>query len=163
MGSKVHYEDDLFFLHSILRTVEAGLRLDIDAELFRDKVLEDVFFIDATLMRIFSSLKDNPYLISRANYLRSLRRTVVAFSSFVEQFARGDLGYGEAVAAYHDRLETALRAHRQVRKEIDQILDEEDVSEETASLISTEEYSFLLAEDREADESESERVEDGLD
>ena len=59
MSVKVHYEDNLFFLHSILRTLESGLRLDIDPEYFKDKILEDIFFIDASLMRTFSALKEN--------------------------------------------------------------------------------------------------------
>tara|TARA_B100000614_G_scaffold140152_1_gene124594 strand:- start:994 stop:1485 length:492 start_codon:yes stop_codon:yes gene_type:complete len=154
MASKVHYEDNLFFLHSILRTVESGLRLDVDAEYFRDKVLEDVFFIDATLMRMFSSLKENPYLINRASYLRSLRRTVVAFSDFLEQFARGDLGFSDAVSAYSERLTTAQHAHHQVRKEIDLILDQEDPDEETASVVSSQEYGFLLASDEENEDED---------
>lgn len=147
MSSKVHYEDNLFFLHSILRTVESGLRLDVDTEFFRDKIIEDVFFIDATLMRMFSSLKENTYLINRSSYLRSLRRTVVAFSDFLEQFSRGDLGFAETVSAYSDRLTTAHHAHYAVRKEIDTILDRDEIDDETSSVVSSQEYGFLLASD----------------
>lgn len=147
MASKVHYEDDLFFLHSILRTVEAGLRLDVDHEFFQDKILEDIFFIDATLMRLFSSLKENPYLINRITYLRSLRRTIVAFSDFLGQFVRGDLGFHAAADAYTERLTAAVHSHENVRREIDLILDQEDADDETAALVSSEEYGFLLASD----------------
>jgi hypothetical protein len=147
MASKVHYEDDLFFLHSILRTVEAGLRLDVDHEFFQDKILEDIFFIDATLMRLFSSLKENPYLINRITYLRSLRRTIVAFSDFLSQFVRGDLGFHAAADAYTERLTAAVHSHENVRREIDLILDQEDADEEPAALVSSEEYGFLLASD----------------
>ncbi len=149
MASKVHYEDNLFFLHSILRTVESGLRLDVDQEFFQDKILEDIFFIDATLMRLFSSLKENPYLINRVTYLRSLRRTIVAFSDFLNQFVRGDLGFRAAAGAYSERLTAAIHSHEKVRGEIDLILDQEDSDEETAAVVSSEEYGFLLASDEE--------------
>lgn len=156
MASKVHYEDNLFFLHSILRTVESGLRLDVDQEFFQDKILEDIFFIDATLMRLFSSLKEKPYLISRVTYLRSLRRTIVAFSDFLNQFVRGDLGFPVAADAYTERLTAAIHSHENVCREIDGILDQEDADEETAALVSSEEYGFLLASDEEdADNDES--------
>lgn len=161
MSSKVHYEDNLFFLHSILRTVESGLRLDVDTDYFRDKIIEDVFFIDGALMRMFSSLKENPYLINRSSYLRSLRRTVVAFSDFIEQFVRGDFGFRDTVAAYSDRLTTAQRAHLDVRREIDQILDQEEVDDETTSVISSQEYGFLLASDEEDDESAADNAAGG--
>jgi hypothetical protein len=147
MASKVHYEDDLFFLHSILRTVEAGLRLDVDQEFFQDKILEDIFFIDATLMRLFSSLKENPYLINRITYLRSLRRTIVAFADFLNQFVRGDLGFHAAANAYTERLTAAIHSHENVRREIDLVLDQEDADEENSALVSSEEYGFLLASD----------------
>lgn len=156
MASKVHYEDDLFFLHSVLRTVEAGLRLDVDQEFFHDKILEDIFFIDATLMRLFSSLKDNPHLINRVTYLRSLRRTIVAFSDFLSQFVRGDLGFQAAADAYNERLTAAAYSHQNVRREIDLILDQEDSDEETAAVVSSEEYGFLLASDEEYDEDDEE-------
>lgn len=147
MGSKVHYEDNLFFVHAILKTVQSGLRLDIDADFFRDKVVEDVFFVDATLMRTFASLKENAFLINRSSHLRSLRRTVVAFVDFLESFSRGDLGFPEAVHAYQDRLAAALRGHQQVRREIDGILDQQDMDDETVNVISSQEYGFLLASD----------------
>ncbi len=158
MASKVHYEDDLFFLHSVLRTVEAGLRLDVDQEFFHDKILEDIFFIDATLMRLFSSLKENPHLINRVTYLRSLRRTIVAFSDFLSQFVRGDLGFQTAADAYADRLTAAAYSHQNVRREIDLILDQEDSDEETAAVVSSEEYGFLLASHDE-DEEDAEATE----
>ncbi|MFW5694195.1 MAG: hypothetical protein ACOCYB_03435 [Alkalispirochaeta sp.] len=147
MASKVHYEDDLFFLHAILRTVESGLRLDVDQEFFHDKVLEDIFFIDATLMRLFSSLQENPYLINRVTYLRSLRRTIVAFSDFLNQFVRGDLGFQAAADTYMERLTAAAHSHQDVRRKIDHILDHEESDEDTAALVSSEEYGFLLASD----------------
>ncbi|MEX2444399.1 MAG: hypothetical protein WD492_12385 [Alkalispirochaeta sp.] len=163
MASKVHYEDDLFFLHSILRTVESGLRLDVDQEFFQDKILEDIFFIDATLMRLFSSLKENPYLINRITYLRSLRRTIVAFSDFLSQFVRGDLGFHTAANAYSERLTAAAHSHENVRREIDLILDQEDSDEDTAALVSSEEYGFLLASDEEESDDGSSSPSDSVD
>lgn len=158
MPSKIHYEDDLFFLHSILRTLESGLRLDIDADFFSDKVLEDVFFIDATLMRLFSSLTDNPYLINRASYLRSLRRTVVAFSDFLEQFADGSLGMRDLTESYHERLTSARQTYQKVRRDIDQILDQDSSDEESSSLVSTQEYDFLLAADSDGEDAGDDAV-----
>ena len=145
MGVKVHYEDNLFFLHSILRTLESGLRLDIDPEYFRDKILEDIFFIDATLMRTFSSLKDNSYLINRAAYLRSLRRTVRAFAEFIGRLIGGDLGVSSLVESYRDRLTSTLNAHHKAIRDIDGMLDRLEPDEEASNVISSEEYGFLLS------------------
>jgi hypothetical protein len=151
MGAKVHYEDNLFFLHSILRTIESGLRLDIDPEYFKDKILEDLFFIDATLMRTFSSLKENEFLINRASYLRSLRRTLRAFTDFLGSVTAGRLGAAEILEAYQDRLLSTLETHRKVILEIDSILDRLEPDDEASKVISMEEYGFLLSRSDETD------------
>jgi hypothetical protein len=155
MSVKVHYEDNLFFLHSILRTLEAGLRIDIDAEYFKDKVLEDVFFIDSTLLRTFSSLKENGFLINRVSYLRSLRRTVRGFTDFLSRVTSGTLGGREIVDAYHARLTATLDEHQRVLREIDAILDQLEPDDEAEDVVSSREYDFLLSgsdDDEEAEE-----------
>ncbi len=156
MGAKVHYEDNLFFLHSILRTIESGLRLDIDPEYFKDKILEDVFFIDATLMRTFSSLKDNAFLINRASYLRSLRRTLRAFIDFLASVNAGKLEAAAILEAYRDRLESSMETHQRTIREIDAILDSLEPDDEASKVISMEEYGFLLSRTEEADPDDEE-------
>ncbi len=152
MPAKIHYEDNLFFLHSILRTIEAGLRLDIDPELYRDKILEDVFFVDAMVMRVFVSLRENERLINRTGYLRSLRRTVTAYSAFLDRLLVGPTVFGGAFAPYRDKLESARQEHQALRREIDALLDKEEPDEETWNTVSSEEYSYLLAGDPRSEE-----------
>lgn len=154
MGVKVHYEDNLFYLHSILRTLDSGLRLDIDPEYYKDKVLEDIFFIDATLMRTFSSLKNNGFLINRSSYFRSLRRTVTAFIEFLGRLIEGELGFPDIVESYHDRLASTLREHQRVVREIDTILDVFEPDDEASDLVSSQEYDFLLSTDGSDDEND---------
>lgn len=145
MGARIHYEDDLFFLHSMLKTLDSGLRLSIDPEYFRDKVLEDLFFIEGLLMRVFAALKDNTMLLRRATYLRSLRRTVVACIELVSRMIDGDLGQGIVTDAYHEKLHSVVLNHEQIVREIDGILDSSGPEERTNDIVSSEEYSYLLA------------------
>lgn len=145
MPVKVHYEDNLFFLHSMLRTTDAGLRLDIDPEYFRDKILEDIFFIDATLLRIYSSLKESSLLINRSGHLRSLRRTVSAFIEFLQRLLDEELGIGDVVQSYRAKLSGSLHAHERIRTELDATLERDLPDEENADTISSQEYGYLLA------------------
>lgn len=147
MSAKIHYEDNLFFLHSILRTVEAGLRLDINVEFFGDKILEDVFFVDAMLLRTMAALKENDQLVNRTAYLRSLRRTVTAYSSFIDRAIAGDLGYNDIFSPYTEKLTASAAAHSSIRREIDALLDRIEPDEETNNIVSSEEFGFLLADE----------------
>jgi hypothetical protein len=65
MTTKIHYDDNIFYLDSMVKTVKSGLSLDIDPEYFIDKVIEDILFLDSALLRTFASLKANFYLIKR--------------------------------------------------------------------------------------------------
>jgi hypothetical protein len=154
MPIMVHYEDNLYFLHSIVRTTDAGLRLDIDPEYFRDKVLEDILFLDAALLRLYSSLKENPQLINRARYFRALRRTIVAFVEFLRRLLDEEISIGDIAQSYHGKLSSCLHTHERVCAELDSILDSNGAEEESADTISSQEYGFLLAGGDDEDETE---------
>lgn len=147
MPAKIHYEDNLFFLHSLLRTLDAGLRLDIDEELFGDKILEDIFFIHSAVSKVASSLRSHEHLIKRTSYLRSLRRTIAAYAAFLERVLGGTTGTESIVETSEERIRSTLAEHQKNLREIDALLDEIDPDRETDSVVSTEEFSFLLAED----------------
>lgn len=160
MPAKIHYEDNLFYLHSILRTVESGLRLDIDPSLFRDKILEDLFFVDSMIMRMYSSLRENDRLIQRTTYLRSLRRTAGAFTLFLDRLLAGDPPFEHAFEPFFEKLERVRAQHAAVRREIDELLDRVDPDEETENTISSAEYNILLAGDPQSeDDNASETAE----
>ncbi len=146
MSAKVHYEDNLFFVQSILRTIEAGLRLDIDPEFFYDKILEDIFFVDATISRAFSELKDSTFVINRIAHLRSVRRTSSAYSVFLDRLQSETTGFSRAYSTYHEKFAATLDDHLQLRRQIDSLLDELDPEDEQTELVSSQEYGFLLAE-----------------
>ncbi len=145
MPVKVHYEDNLFFLHTMVRTIESGMKLDIDPEYFRDKILEDIFFIDAALLRIYSSLKENSLLVNRSGYMRSLRRTIHAFVDFLKKILDGEIQHDKLADTYHAKLSTSLHTHERVQTELESSLERSDVYEESSDTISSQEYGFLLA------------------
>ena len=147
MASKVHYEDNLYFLHAILRTIEAGLRLDIDTAFFRDKVIEDLFFVDESLMRTFTSLTDNEHLINRALHLRSLRRAMEAFCDFLHRFDTDERGARMTGEAYHGRIVSTIHNHEHTIAMIDELLNQEDPAETAPDVVSSEEIGYLLSQD----------------
>ncbi len=149
MSAKIHYQDDLYFLHSLIRQLDSGLRLELDAEFFWDKILEDVFFVDATLLRLFARLKDNDYLIHRVEYLRNLRRTGTAFLDFLVRIQEDNRPFSRHINSYQEKINQTRRSHLEMRRGIDAILHELEPDEETSDIVSSREFDFLLAADRE--------------
>lgn len=147
MSAKVHYEDNLFFLQSILRTVEAGLKLDIDPEFFHDKILEDIFFVHASITRTFSDLKESTHVINRTANLRAVRRSSAAYSQFLDRMLAAQSDFALRYQPYREKFAGTLDEHRELRQVVDGLLDQLDPEDEQAELVSSEEYDYLLAGD----------------
>jgi hypothetical protein len=154
MAERIHYEDDLFFLNTYIKGLKDGFTLDIDPDFYLDKVVEDIFFIDATLDRIFSSLRENVHLIKRSEYLRSLMRTKQAFEAFLSDVVEGKLPFAEHLEPFLPRLRASLNEHGNDVAEIHAMLKQLGYSfPEHQDMISEEEFRHLLSGDEESAEA----------
>jgi hypothetical protein len=152
MTEKIHYEDNIFFLNSMVKTLKNGLSLDVDPEYFIDKVIEDVFFIDSTLARVFASLKENPYLIKRTDHLRSLLRVKKVFIDFLEEIFEGKLAFAVNLEPFFPKFRAARNEHIKDAAEIHALIDNPPPIEPSDDdIISAAEFQFLLKEDEPPD------------
>lgn len=140
MANKTNYEDNFFFFSTLIRDLSVGIKLDIDAEIFRDKIIEDVLFIDNGLMRLYGELQENKRLIRRMDYLRALLRTEHVFIDFLESAMDHGTAFAEQLEPYKNKLVAAKREHGNISHEIVQTLqstepgdDEDQVSQEEIS------------------------------
>ncbi len=137
MANKTNYEDNFFFFSTLIRDLAIGIKLDIDADMFRDKIIEDILFIDNGLMRMYTDLHDNKRLIRRMNYLRALLRTEHIFTDFLDTALDTSIPFSEYLEPYKSKLAVAKREHANISREIIQSLqstepgdDEDQVSQE---------------------------------
>lgn len=154
MTTKIHYEDNVFFLTSMIKTLKAGMSLDIDPEYFMDKVIEDIFFIDSALSRSFISLKSNPYLIKRAEHLRSLLRAKKIYIDFLTDILESKISFSAHLQPFLEKFTASRSEHIRDTGEIHAMLSEPPAENEAdADIISSTEYRFLLEEDTPPDET----------
>jgi len=148
MSMKVHYEDNLFYLTTLIKNLKTGLTLDIDPEYFIDKIIEDILFVDSSLVKSFNSLKANPHLIKRKEYLRALLRTKKVFIDFLEETVNGKLAFSSNLEPFFPKFRFSLTEHIQDSSEIHALLEQPSAIEEPdGDVISPAEYQFLLEED----------------
>ena len=147
LNAKIHYQDNLYYLHTLMKSLESGMKLSIDAEYFAEKIVEDLLFIDTSLMRMFTALKDNPVLVRRIAYLRALRRTVNASVTLLNKVGTSALPFAAALSEYRTKLSRTERKQQQVRAEIDAILDDSPAHNQHEELVSEQEFSGLLSDD----------------
>ena len=151
MKSKIHYEENLFFLNLQMKGIREGLMLSIDADYFQDKILVDLRFVDATLDRIYSTLKENLSLIHRAEYLYQLVKAEGSFLEVLGDVIKGPGEIREALSPYREEFLQRQASHDSNIHEIRTLLRLVSQEEEREDVITSEELSLLTRPDVESE------------
>jgi len=144
MPQMIHYQDDLFFLSVLVKTLDAGLSTEADPEHFRERIAGDIFFLDASIRTFHGLLAQNALLMDRAEYLKLLDRTAHAFCLVLERLLSGVYPRSEAYEAYRSQLEALRQSLRALLAEMDALLSKSLSGETEADLVSQDELSGLL-------------------
>jgi hypothetical protein len=144
VATKVNYDDNLFFIHSLVKGLRGGLQLELDTGYFRDKVVEDVFFIDRTLQQVYEILKSNSYLINRRDHLRELMRVKRAFADLLTSIVDGTLPWAENLSQFTGKLAGARDSHVGDIADIQGIMEGAAPVDDPQDVVSQNEYRFLF-------------------
>lgn len=144
VATRVNYEDNLFYLHSLIKGIRGGFQLELDDDFFRDKVVEDIFFVDRTLQQIYETLRVNSYLINRRNHLRDLMRVKRAFTDLLGDIVDSRLPWSSSVAPFFDKLAAKRDDHVRDITDIQGIMEGPVPEEEPRDVVSQDEYRFLF-------------------
>jgi len=147
MAKMVNYGDSLFLLGEIVRTVKDGLELEVEGSIFLDKLVEDIFFVESSLDKLYEQLKSSPLLIDRNEHLKNLMRTENLFADLLEGSTHERYRLSEELGPFHDRFEVMARNRRGRSQEVRDTIDSsEPVVGENGDMISPAEYEFLLVD-----------------
>ncbi len=144
MTRRINYDDDIFTLLLQVRCLQDSVKLEIDPELFRERVLGDIVWIDATIGRIYQSLREGSRYVKRKEHLRDLGRLKGAFAETLDALADSAVPFAAHVK---DRLEEVRRtrdAHRRDIAEIKALLAGTDAPEQE-HMVSAEELNLLMS------------------
>ena len=149
MATRVNYGDNLFFATTVVRTLRSGLKLEIDADYFLDKIVEDVFFVDTILQQIYESLRVNTYLINRKDHLHELMRAKRNFADLLNEILENDIHLKEQLDAFAPKFRDSLERHVNDIADIQNAMDSPEAEVDTQSIVSQDEFRFLLEGDAE--------------
>ncbi len=147
MTTRVNYDDNIFFLQQLITTLDNGIQLAIDADLFRDKLVEDLLFLDATLSRILTQLRENRLLIRRSEYLRALMRAEKLFLDLLDKCLDESIPFASALTEITHKLRASRNDHRRQLEEIRSLLQGSSETETEEDVVSQEEFRSLLQDD----------------
>ena len=154
MATKVNYDDNLFYLISLTKVLSNGLKLELDSDYFRDKVLEDILFVDRTLEQIYEALRVNAYLINRKGHLRELMRAKRSFADLLDEVISGKGRFSHELSEYDSKLSSARTQHLSDLSDIQNTIEPGQVSERSEDVVSQDEYRFLFRDEDDSTESD---------
>jgi hypothetical protein len=143
MTRRINYEDDIFTLFLHVRCLQDTLKLEIDPELFRERVLGDIAWIDATIGRVYESLREGSRYVKRKDHLRELARLKAGFAETLDALVDSAVPFAAHVQDRMDGIRQARDAHRRGRGEIKGLLSGLDVPEDE-HMVSTAELNLLM-------------------
>ncbi len=149
MTRRINYEDDIFTVALQVRWLQDALKLDVDPDLFRERILGDIAWIDAVATRLTQSLWESSVFVNRQDHLRELLKLRRALGEVLDSLVEKRVPLAEHLA---DRL-PELKARREAgERDIEAIeaLLAGAGSPDEEHIVSTEELRFLMtAEDEE--------------
>lgn len=146
MSQKIHYQDDLFLLSVLAKSLDSGLSVEADPEFYLERLAEDVFFIDSSIRKFKDLLSANSHLMDRSEYLKLLERTARTFAGSLERLASGASPMSSAWERYLSRLEEIARDQKAMLAELVDLLKNAGEGANETELVSSDELSELLRE-----------------
>jgi hypothetical protein len=86
MNKRINFEDDIFLLMVRIRMIRDIITLDADPELFLERTLDDICFLDQSLKTLLGNLEHNHHLIERDELLEQLSNAEGHFSQLLKEF-----------------------------------------------------------------------------
>ena len=116
MTKLVNYEDSMYLIYIRINLIRDLLALDADPELFLNKTLDDIEFIDNSLELLLNGLSDNSQLGERANLLDHLSELEWQFFQAVSELLRDEKAFLPAESGIIREKLTIVRSQSHERR-----------------------------------------------
>ena len=146
MSQMIHYQDDLFSLSVLVKSLDLILSTETDPDYFADRVRADLSFLDRSLESFASLLEQNTLLIERAEYLKLLERTVKTFIGVLGRLEGAGYPRAQAFAGDGSLVGTVVADQRALLGRLNALLSSSLTGEAETDLVSQDELSELLRE-----------------
>jgi hypothetical protein len=150
MTRRVNYEDNIFYLTLVYKAVAAGLKLNIDTELYRDRILEDIRFLDRTSSNIYQSLRADHLMIDRLTHLKGMQKLNTSLIALLEEILEERLPLASALEQDFDLLQRIQSNREAELVGLKEMLSKlADSSSDEEQIVSEQEFKFLLTPEEE--------------
>jgi hypothetical protein len=145
MNKHINFEDNIFVLNIRIRVIADSLILDTDPELFLEKTMDDVDFINTNLGILLGNLIENERLIERDEQFHNLFETERQFAEVLSALEFGQSAISGARFPVICNKITQIREHTiKRRKTIEDFISKTGKTPIDPMVVSSDELSELL-------------------
>jgi hypothetical protein len=146
MSQMIHYQDDLFSLSVLVKSLDLILSTETDPEFFAERVAADLSFLDKSLESFGLLLEQNSLLIERAEYLKLLERTTKTFIGILGRLEGSGYPRAQEFAGGAARISAIASNQRSLLGRLSALLSSSLSGDAETDLVSQDELSELLRE-----------------
>lgn len=147
MRSMRGYEESLYYLGLTCRRLKEGLSLGLDPDLFEERFLDEIDFIDSVLDRIQASLLEETHLIQRKEYLHQLVLTRQLFRQTLREFRKA-AAEGDSFPQKVELFDQLGQKNQERLDAVNQVLSAESEDNLAEEVITHEEMNILLGDSK---------------
>jgi hypothetical protein len=112
MSQRIRFNDDLFYITETLKAIRDGLTLDIDPDIFAENAVATLEAMGQALDRLSDFINENPKLIDRAEYVRSIYLVERQYVEILETALGDDSSLKACIDRSRPGFAAFLDAHR---------------------------------------------------
>jgi hypothetical protein len=146
MNKHINLEDNIFLINTRIRMIRDLLILDTDPDLFLEKTMDDLDFIDNTMAVLMENLIQNKRLIDRDEQFHILSETEQLFFEVLSELSTGENEISSIRYPVIQGKVAALRTHSLERRRTidDSITGEDNTVASMEPVVSPDELNELL-------------------
>jgi len=148
MTRSINYEDDIFTVALQVRCLQDALKLEVDPELFAERIAGDIGWIDSITGSLYRSLRESSLYVKRQEHLKELAKLKRYFSEALDAVLGRTAPLSDALLERLPGLRGIRDAHARDIADIKLLLEGKGSPEEE-HIVSQEELKFLMTSDDE--------------
>ena len=148
MTRRINYEDDIFTVALQVRCLQDALKLEVDAELFAERIAGDIGWIDAISGSLYRSLRESSLYVKRQEHLKELAKLKRYFAEALDTVLERAAPLSDALLERLPGLRGLREAQVRDVAEIKLLLEGKGTAEDE-HIVSPEELKYLMTSDEE--------------
>ena len=140
----VVFQDNIYILLRQIDTINNGLKLDLDATLFGEKIVFDIIFFDKGIKKLFRDIAGQSSLPTFIDILQSLHFSISKYLELITRVCEKDSIIRPYILNKKLNLPSILKEHKIILKDIEELVAKNDIKESEQQMVSKNELLELL-------------------